>query len=161
MGPELIFLPFILPITIWVAWSDMKFMRIPNQAVMALALMFAVVGLVALPFHEYLWRWSHLAVVLAAGFVANALRLIGAGDAKFAAAMAPFFAAADLDLVMPLFAAILLGAFTAHRGLRLVPAFRNASADWQSWTRADFPMGLALSGTLVFYLLYKGIVAQG
>ena len=157
MTPDLIFLPFVLPIAIWVAWSDMKFMRIPNQAVLALAVIFAVMGLVALPFPEYLWRWSHLAIVLAVGFIANALRLIGAGDAKFAAAMTPFFAAADLNFVLPLFAAILLGAFTAHRGLRLVPAFRNAAADWQSWTRTDFPMGLALSGTLLFYLLAKVI----
>jgi len=160
MSPALIFLPFVLPITIWVAWSDMKFMKIPNQSVLALALVFAVVGLIALPFHDYLWRWSHLAIVLAAGFVANALRLVGAGDAKYAAAMAPFFAASDLNIVLPLFAAILLGAFAAHRGLRLVPAFRNAAPDWQSWTRADFPMGLALSGTLLFYLLAKLFIAD-
>lgn len=158
--PALIFLPFVTPIALWVAWSDMKFMRIPNQSVLALVLVFAVAGLVAvalgaLPLTEYLWRWSHLVIVLLAGFVANALRLVGAGDAKFAAAMAPFFAAADLNIVLPLFAAILLGAFAAHRGLRLVPAFRNAAPDWQSWTRADFPMGLALSGTLLFYLLFK------
>lgn len=161
ISPALIFLPFVVPIALWVAWSDMKFMKIPNQSVLALALVFAVVGLVAvvftdqLPFTDYLWRWSHLAIVLAGGIVANALRLVGAGDAKFAAAMAPFFTAADLNIVLPLFAAILLGAFAAHRGLRLVPAFRNAAPDWQSWTRADFPMGLALSGTLLFYLLFK------
>lgn len=157
ISPALFFLPFVVPIALWVAWSDMKFMKIPNQSVLALALVFAFVGLVALPFTEYLWRWSHLAVVLAAGFIANALRLVGAGDAKFAAAMAPFFARADMPFVLPLFAAILLGAFAAHRGLRLVPAFRNAAPDWQSWTRADFPMGLALSGTLLFYLLFTAV----
>ena len=42
------FLPFALPIAVWVAWSDMKFMRIPNKAVLALTAVFLVVGLAAL-----------------------------------------------------------------------------------------------------------------
>ena len=32
------FLPAVVAIGIWVAWSDMKFMRIPNKAVMAMLL---------------------------------------------------------------------------------------------------------------------------
>ena len=67
--------------------------------------------------------------------------------------MAPFFVGADIRFVMALFAACLLGAFVSHRGLRMVGPFRAATADWLSWTHKDFPMGLALSGTLVFYLL--------
>ena len=153
------FLPFVLPIAIWVAWSDMKFMKIPNQSVMTLTLVFAVIGLIALPFGEYVWRWSHLVIILLAGFIANALRLVGAGDAKFAAAMAPFFAQSDIRLILPLFAAILLGAFAAHRLMKHLPVFRSSVADWQSWQRDDFPMGLALSGTLVFYLLLVAIKA--
>jgi len=35
----------------------------------------------------------------------------------------------------------------------LIPAFRRATADWASWTHADFPMGLALSGTITFYFV--------
>jgi prepilin peptidase CpaA len=34
-----------------------------------------------------------------------------------------------------------------------VPRFRAATPDWESWTHRDFPMGLALSGTLVFFPL--------
>ena len=30
------FLPFVIPIAIWVAWSDMSSMKIPNKAVLAL-----------------------------------------------------------------------------------------------------------------------------
>ena len=45
----LIFLPFVLPIAIWVAWSDMKFMKIPNKAVVALAAVFLLLGPLALP----------------------------------------------------------------------------------------------------------------
>ena len=75
------FLPFAIPISIWAALSDMKTMKIPNRAVLALFGVFVVVGLIALPFDQYLWRFSHLAVILLIGFILSTLGLIGAGDA--------------------------------------------------------------------------------
>lgn len=147
------FLAVALPIAIWVAWSDMKTMKIPNKAVIALLLGFVLIGPLVLPLAAVGWGLLYGLIVLAAGFVANALRLVGAGDAKFAAAMAPYFVGCDIRLVMALFAACLLGAFASHRLMGLVPAFRNATTEWASWTHKDFPMGLALSGTLIFYLL--------
>lgn len=157
-GAATALLPFALAIGIWVSWSDMKFMKIPNNAVIALLVVWLVIApltivMADLPAMDWLWGWALAAIVLAVGFVANALRLVGAGDAKFAAAMAPFFVGSDLRLVLALFAACLLGAFTAHRAVRLIGPFRSATADWASWTHKDFPMGLALSGTLVFHLL--------
>ncbi len=149
----LVFLPFALPVTIWVAWNDMKYMKIPNQAVLTLTAVFLLIGLVALPLAEYPWRLSHFAVVLAIGFVANMAGLVGAGDAKFAAPMAMFVPLSDLRLMLVLFAAVLLGAFATHRLFRAIPAVRRKTADWQSWQRKDFPMGLALGSTLAFYLM--------
>ena len=149
----LILLPFVLAIGIWVSWSDMRFMKIPNKAVMALALVWLIVGVFLVPFQVWLWAWALAGIVLVAGFVANAAGLVGAGDAKFAAAMAPFFVNVDIKLVLMLFASCLLGAFAAHRLARVVPAFRAVTLDWASWTHKDFPMGLALSGTLIFYIL--------
>lgn len=151
------FLPFALPIAIWVSWSDMKFMKIPNNAVMALTAVWLVVGLVLiffqeLPFQTWAWGWALLVIVLAIGFVANMISLIGAGDAKFAAAMAPFFVVADWRYALALFAACLLAAFIIHRVARRIPALNSLTTTWVSWTNKDFPMGLALSGTLIFFL---------
>lgn len=151
------FLPFTIPIAVWVAWSDMATMKIPNKAVMALVAVFAVVGLIALPLEAYVWRWAHLAVVLVAGFIAATLGLLGAGDAKFAAAMAPFVALGDIGMFLFLFAAVTIGGFTAHRIARATPAVRRATPEWESWTRKDFPMGLCLAGVLVFYLAIGAI----
>lgn len=148
-----LFLPLAAAIGVWVAWNDMAFMKIPNKAVVALFGVFVIIGLLALPFQEYLWRFVQLAAVLALGFVLNLARAIGAGDAKFAAAMAPFIDPGDLRIVIVLFAAVLLAAFVTHRGARAVPAVRRAFPEWESWARGDFPMGLALGGTLIFYLL--------
>lgn len=145
-------LAFATPIALWVMWSDMASMRIPNKAVLALTAVFAVVGILVLPLDEYLWRWSHLAVVLAIGFVISTAGLVGAGDAKFAAAMAPFVARPDLGLFLPLFAAILVSAFVTHRLVRATPALRGMSPGWVSWESSQFPMGLALGGALIAYL---------
>ncbi|MEM1078794.1 MAG: prepilin peptidase [Pseudomonadota bacterium] len=148
-----VFLLLVSPLCVYVAWSDMKFMRIPNWTVLALLGIFAVAGPFLLPLVEYGWRWLHMLVVLGAGFVMSSLRLVGAGDAKFAAAMAPFVALHHATLVLVLFAGVLLAAFATHRAVRRVPALRGLTPDWESWTRdRDFPMGLALSGTLMLYL---------
>lgn len=155
VGSLMWFLPFTLPIAIWVAWSDMKFMKIPNKAVIALILVYLLVGLFVFPLNVWGWGWALMGIVLLAGFIATSAGLMGAGDAKFAAAMAPFFATADIRMVFALFAACLLGAFASHRLMKRLPAYRGATADWSSWTHKDFPMGLALSGTLIFYPLLK------
>jgi prepilin peptidase CpaA len=150
-----IFLLLCLPICAWVAWSDLKTMKIPNKAVLALLAVFFFAGLALIPLDFWMWRWVSLVVVLAIGFFLNAVANVGAGDAKFAAAAAPFVAQRldHLSIVLALFAAFLLGAFAAHRLLRAIPAVRALAPDWVSWKRKDFPMGLALVGTLVTYLV--------
>lgn len=151
------FLPFALPISIWVAWNDMKYMKIPNKAVMALFAVFVVVGLIALPLAEYPWRFVHLLVILVIGFVISALGMIGAGDAKFAAAMAPFIAYGDAISMVYLFAATIIAAFVTHRIFQRSKAFRKLTPDWKSWDNKDFPMGFALGGALLIYLVLGAI----
>jgi prepilin peptidase CpaA len=140
----------------------MRAMKIPNQAVLALWVVWIVPGLLLvafqqLPFHAWLWGVALAVIVLVAGFVANAAGVMGAGDAKFASAMAPFFVGADLRLVLGLAAACLLGAFAAHRLARAVPPLRRVAPDWESWTHDDFPMGLALSGMLLIALFFAAL----
>lgn len=146
-------LVFTLPVCAWVCWSDLKTMKIPNTAVMAMAGIFLIIGFLVFPFEPWAWRWLNLVVVLAIGFLLNAIANVGAGDAKFAAAAAPFISVSHLQLVLPLFAAFLLGAFAAHRILRAIPAVRALTPDWVSWKRKDFSMGLALVGTFVTYMV--------
>jgi len=152
------FLPFVLPIAIWVAWSDMARMKIPNVAVLALVGVFAVVGLIVVAtgvwsFETWAWRWTHLVVVLVIGFIANLIGGFGAGDAKFAAAMAPFISRSDALPFLYLLAAVVIVSFILHRTARASARVRARTPDWESWTRKDFPMGLCLASALVIYLL--------
>ena len=153
MREAVVFLPFVLPIAIWVAWSDMARMKIPNKAVMAMAALWPLLGWIVFPWQIWLIGFAIMAIVLVAGFIGNAAGLFGAGDAKFAAAMAPIFTMGDPMFIATLYAICSLGAFGVHRGMRQVPAIRRATPDWKSWTHNKFPMGLALASMVVIYLL--------
>jgi len=94
----------------------------------------------------------HFVVVLVIGFALTLTGGVGAGDAKFAAAMAPFVALGDLRLFLVLLGAVVLASFITHRLLRQFPAVRRATPQWESWQRREFPMGFALGPSLIFYL---------
>lgn len=148
------FLPAVLPICLFVAWYDLRHMKILNKANLALLAAFAVIGLIALPFGEYLWRYLHLVVALIVGMVLNAGRIIGAGDAKFLAAAAPFVALPDIAFVALLLAACLLIGLGLHRLAAITP-LRKLAPNWKSWTeKGRFPMGFPLGATLILYLLF-------
>lgn len=153
----LVFLPLVLPICAWVIWSDLSTMRIRNKSVVALVLVYVAVGPFLFPLQTYLWQLGAGLAVLVLGIVLNAGGVLGAGDAKFAAAAAPYIAADDAGFVIRLFAATLLGAVATHRlarGTRL----QRLAPGWESWVSGrKFPMGLTLGATLGIYLIFKAI----
>lgn len=147
-----LFLPFVLVIGLYVSWSDLRAMRIPNGSVILLALVYIVLGPFVLPLEIYGARLIHLVAMLVCGIILTALRVMGAGDAKFIAAAAPFVAIADLRVLFMILAATMLAAFATHRGAKYSP-LRRLAPDWESWERErDFPMGTALSTTLTIYV---------
>ncbi len=148
-----IFLIFALPICMTVTYTDLRGMRIPNWAVDLLGGGYIVLGLLVMPSWElYGWQLLHLPIGLALGFLFYAGGAIGAGDAKFVAAAAPFVAFQDLFLVLVLFNMTLLAGFTTHRVIKVTP-LRQMAPDWKSWhVGHKFPMGLCLGGTLAIYL---------
>ena len=164
------FLPFVLPICLYVAFTDMREMRIKNHAVLALVLVFAVVGLFVLPpwaqewvsgdigplaltLPVYVWQLLHIIVVLLIGIVLNAAGVLGAGDAKFCAAASPFIWLSDWQSLTIIVMATTLGAVAAHR-LAKHTALRRIAPHWESWDRGkQFPMGLMLAGSLLIYLI--------
>ncbi len=146
------FFPFAAPLCLYVAFTDMREMRITNQAVIALVLVFVAVGLIALPFTEYLWRLLQMVIVLLVAMLLNAAGAMGAGDSKFIAAAAPFIPAGDVRVLMPLFAAVLLAAFATHKLAKWSP-LRKVAPHWASWEQGKkFPMGLALGFCFALYL---------
>ncbi len=147
------FLPFVVPLCLYAAYTDMATMKITNPTVLCLAAVFLVIGPIALPFETYLWHIAGMVIALLIGIVLNAAGAMGAGDAKFIAAAVPFIALGDLRLVMALFMATLLAAAVTHRGAKYSP-MRKLAPQWTSWDQnKKFPMGLALGTSLAFYLI--------
>lgn len=151
------FLPLVLPICLYVAFTDLREMRITNQAVVALALIFVLLGPFLMPLPVYGWQLAHLVVVLIAGIALNAAGAMGAGDAKFLAAAAPYIALGDLRLLLALLLANVLAAFTTHR-LAKYTALRRVAPGWKSWDAGrKFPMGISLGTTLALYLILGSV----
>jgi prepilin peptidase CpaA len=145
----------VLPIAIWAAGSDLKRMKIPNKAVMALALVWPALGWLAVAtWSAWFWGFALMVVVLFLGFALYTTGTFGAGDAKYAAAMAPIFVGTDIVRLLLIIFACMVGALVLHRVARSIPAIRAMTPDWESWTQKRyFPFGLALSGIVVFYLV--------
>lgn len=147
------FLPFVLPVCMYVAYTDLARMKITNKAVLALGAIYLLVGPLALPSIEiYLWGFAHFAMILLLGIALNAAGAMGAGDAKFIAFAAPFVMIGDLPFLMMIFVAVTLAAIVTHRAVR-ASKLRTLAPDWASWHQGNrFPLGLALGPTLALYL---------
>lgn len=144
----------VLPIAIWAAVSDLKRMKIPNTAVLAMAAVWPLLGWYLVGMNAWLWGFAIMAVVFVAGFLLYLTGTFGAGDAKYAAAMSGLFVGGSIGEILLIIFVCMIGSLILHRLLRSLPFVRNATPDWESWTRRRyFPFGLALSAIVVFYLL--------
>lgn len=145
----------VLPIAIWAALSDLKRMKIPNISVLAMAAVWPVLGWYVAPtLTVWAWGFALMAIVFVAGFLLYLTGTFGAGDAKFSAAMAGIFVGGNIGEILLIIFLSMIGALAIHRILRSIPAIRNATPDWESWTkRRYFPFGLALSAIVIIYLL--------
>lgn len=149
------FLLLATPFCLWASWSDLKFMRIPNRISIWMLAAFIILGLRLLPVDQLGIRLLVGFCVLVGGFVLNQLGIFGGGDAKFAAAMAPFISPnlPHTSLFLQILAATLIAALVTHRLFYLFRKRLPAGRDWVSWSAGrKFPMGLGLAGALLFYL---------
>jgi prepilin peptidase CpaA len=144
----------VLPIATWAAYSDMKRMKIPNTSVLAMAAIWPLLGWYLVPMTAWLWGFALMAIVFGLGFLLYLTGTFGAGDAKYAAAMAGMFVGGSISEILVLLVICMIGSLLVHRLLRSMSFVRAATPDWISWTqRRYFPFGLALSAILIIYLL--------
>lgn len=155
LEPTIFFL-IALPFSIWAAYSDLKYMRIPNVLVLAMGACFVIAALVLLPLDVFLWRLAVGAITLAVGFLLFAIGGLGGGDAKFAAIMVLFVPTANLTFFVFTLAVMSLAGIMTHRMMRKLPFAEPVVSTWKSWSAGgNFPMGFPMAGALVFYLGYK------
>ena len=155
-------LPFLLvagPLCIIAAVNDLKTMKIPNWISIVLFAVFLPLGLLLLPFDEFLWRLLATVILFVIVFVMNAVGLIGGGDAKLAAAFTPYIATHDYGAFLFVMAVAGILTLVAHRIAGRIPAIRNATPEWKSWTAGNhFPYGLTICVTAIYYLIHRVMV---
>ncbi|SNS45081.1 prepilin peptidase [Tropicimonas sediminicola] len=138
-------LPLLLaaPLMLWMAYGDLRYMRIPNRLVGALVLIF-VLSVPFLPVESSMERLVAALFVLAVCFAAFAVGFFGGGDAKALAAMMLLIPPGTLNLFgLVLSVSIVLG-------LGLVLTLRAAPGAQQArWValraRGMFPMGVSIA----------------
>lgn len=152
----LVFGLLTLPICLWTVWTDVTDAKIKNVAVLALVAVFVVAAPFLMPLGEFAWRWTHMGVALALGFALFATVGIGAGDAKFMAAAAPFVALGDLSTIALIYCAFSVALVLAMALARRSARLRTAAPGWiwlEDGNRRHLPLGVGLAPTLSVYFL--------
>lgn len=154
MAPMIFLILILLPM-LYAAWSDLRFMSIPNEVSLLLLGLFVVSApfLVGLP--DMGGRMIIAVVLLVIGIMLNALRLIGGGDVKLLSA-GILFVDPSIDHVSLFFQVLgmmSLSGVIVHRGLAYLPPVSKAVPEWSSWgERGKFPFGLSIAASVIFYL---------
>lgn len=154
------FLVTALPFCLWAAYSDLSTMTIPNRLSIWMVAFFLLPGAVFLGPQGLLWHLAAAAGILVLGFVANAMRLMGGGDAKFGAAMTPYVFGDSLGEFFLTLGIFLFAALLSHRLAAWIPALHALAPGWVSWGAGrNFPMGYAMAGALIWYLAARALQA--
>lgn len=138
-------LPLLLasPLLVWIAWTDFRFLRIRNVAVLsAVGLFLLTIPLIGL--EEAGWRLLAATLVFGVAFGLFATRMMGGGDVKMGAALLLFIPTGTYTLFAVLFSAALLAGIGLVLTLRAVPALRRAGPV-SLRAKGTFPMGLAFA----------------
>ncbi|MGB1235588.1 MAG: prepilin peptidase [Planktomarina sp.] len=146
------FLIPMVPLCLVVVWDDLSNLKIRNVTVLATIGIYIIVGLLVMPWTTVLFQLSLGIATLAVTFILFNLRIMGGGDAKYIAAIVPFFWWNDWAVIVLLFCAITLGTLLIHRIARALGAAKLIPS-WDSWTSGKrFPMGFPLGLIVMAYL---------
>ncbi len=140
---ELLPLVLLSPVLVWMAFSDLKYMRIPNILV-CIALGAFVLLAPFLPLESVLFRIATATGVFLIGFVLFAFRVFGGGDVKMLAALMLFIPHVTLSTFGLLFSMSML------LGMGIVITARAspwaAGSRWVSLRAPGyFPVGVAIA----------------
>lgn len=140
---DLIPLFLLAPLLLFVGYSDLRYMRIPNLlSLIALALFVLTVPLIG--WEEAGWRLLASGIVFGIFFVAFAFRLFGGGDVKMMGVLMLFIPSQSLGLYAYGFSFSMLLGISLLLLVRVLPFARESSWLGISST-GKFPMGISIA----------------
>lgn len=142
-----------LPVLLYIIYTDLSDLRIPNAAVMVLMIIFAATQLPVLPLQELMMRVFAATAIFGLCLIVFALHLLGGGDVKLLPAVVLFVPSTEwAQFVLALSVSVIL-TLTILRWLR---GF-SSGGKWKSVNQTSrYPLGpaIALAG-----LVYKPLGA--
>lgn len=155
----------VIPALVYVVWTDLKTMRIPNVACLVIFLAFLPTGLAGLDIETFGWRLAHTAIAFFLGYAIFSLTsgAIGGGDLKLGIALVPYVPGVYLPLLAQLYIVmsvltllVFLGLRAGLRGRTQLAAIEASST---SFMKLPFPFALVLSSTFIAYFVTAIVVA--
>lgn len=148
----------VIPMLIYVMYSDLKDMRIPNMASLVIFAAFVPLGLWGLPIETFGWRVLHgaIAFFVAFGLFSVAPGVVGGGDLKLIVALVPYvpgdllIVLAELWVVMSVVTLLLFVALRAGlRGRTQLAAIERSS---ETFLKLPFPYAWTIAGSFIAFL---------
>lgn len=143
----------LAPVLVWICVADARDLRIPNAAVLSVFGIFLATGSWGLPIEVFLWRIGYGVAVLLGGFAIYqwASSVVGAGDLKLLAALAPFLSGDTVGLFCAAYVIYSLLGMLVLKGLRARAG--AAAGRYRALDRsALFPAGIVISLSLATVL---------
>lgn len=152
----------MIPLMLYTAWSDLKYLKIPNWIPLAALAIYVVTGLWGLSLDRFLWGLGAGAVTLVVFFIIWSLidsigpGTLGAGDVKLLASLVPFVSLAEaLDVLILLTVVIFIFAlvFLFSWGFsRKRTGLASLDQHGRKVLKLPSPFGVALAFTAIIHL---------
>lgn len=143
----------LVPLMVYMIYSDMKYMKIPNWLSLSVLGVFLATGSWGLPLEVFVWRLAHGGIVFGLGYLLYrfAEGRVGAGDIKLIAAFTPFIPGSHIAFILMGFAIIsflTLAAFMVARKY-----LHNENSTWKAFAQRSFvPAGVILGLTVMIFM---------
>lgn len=161
----------MVPLLLYTAWSDIKTLKIPNWIPLAILVIYLITGLWGLPLDVFLWGLGAGVITLIVFIVlygvldSMGVGGIGAGDLKLLAAVIPFMFASDLLMILIFYFIAVMAVwivFTiAWKRKKHESSLASLNQEGTRYGRRTPPMGVAIAGAMIAYLVVMGLRAQG
>ena len=151
----------MIPLMLYTAWSDLKYLKIPNWIPLAVLGIYVVTGIWGLEMERFLWGLGAGVVTLVVFFVIWAIidsigpGTLGAGDVKLLASLVPFVGLTEaldvlilLTIVIFVFAMVFLIAWGFSRKRTGLASLDQSG---RKVLKLPSPFGVALAFTAIIH----------
>ncbi len=153
----------LTPLMLYAAYSDLRYLRLPNWLVIATFVAFVLIAVGDILFNDetgmswgiFAWRIGAVIFFFILGFLVHMTGVVGGGDMKLLAALVPFVAPIDAQFVLIAYCVIALLYCGIHWVIRKSPV--AAGSSWASLNETDrrgkmiIPVGVIFGITVVSY----------